>query len=76
MKQSNKKEDRREWSSKYRTFVEFDEWLHKNFDKLPKEEVMNEIVSFMKKNNYDVSKAEAIYEAERIFLKNRDKVTD
>ena len=75
MKQSNK-ENRREWNSKYRAVVEFDEWLHKNFDKLSKEEIMNEIVSFMKKNNYDVSKAEAIYEYERIFLKNRDKLTD
>ena len=76
MKQSNKKENPKGWSSRYREIVELTEWLHNNFDKLPKEEVMDEIVSVLKKNNYDVSKAESIYESERIFLKNRDKVTD
>lgn len=76
MKRISDKEDRSKWSSRYRAAVELDEWMHKNFDKLPKEDIMNEIVSVLKKNKFDVSKAEAIYESERIYLKNKDKVTD
>ena len=37
---------------------------------------MNEIVFVLKKNGYDVSKAEEIYKSEKIYLKNKNNVTD
>ena len=75
MDTTNKK-DRKNWNSKFRSVVELTEWLHENFDKLSKEEIMNEIVSVLKKNGYDVSKAEEIYKSEKIYLKNKNNVTD
>ena len=76
MKTTNNKEDRKTWNSKFKSVVELTEWLHENFDKLSKEEIMNEIVSVLKKNGYDVSKAEEIYKSEKIYLKNKNNVTD
>ena len=76
MKTTNNKEDRKTWNSKFKSVVELTEWLHENFDKLSKEEIMNEIVFVLKKNGYDVSKAEEIYKSEKIYLKNKNNVTD
>jgi len=76
METTNNKKDRKTWNSKFKSIVELTEWLHENFDKLSKEEIMNEIVFVLKKNGYDVSKAEEIYKSEKIYLKNKNNVTD
>ena len=76
METTNNKKDRKTWNSKFKSIVELTEWLHENFDKLSKEEIMNEIISVLKKNGYDVSKAEEIYKSEKIYLKNKNNVTD
>ena len=76
METTNNKKDRKTWNSKFRSIVELTEWLHENFDKLSKEEIMNEIVFVLKKNGYDVSKTEEIYKSEKIYLKNKNNVTD
>ena len=76
METTNNKKDRKTWNSKFKSIVELTEWLHENFDKLSKEEIMNEIVFVLKKNGFDVSKAEEIYKSEKIYLKNKNNVTD
>ena len=76
METTNNKKDRKTWNSKFKSIVELTEWLHENFDKLSKEEIMNEIIFVLKKNGYDVSKAEEIYKSEKIYLKNKNNVTD